>query len=287
MKTLCLFVVTAAVVFGQAAPAPFVTKEIAKDVYWVNGGGGNSGVIVGAKGVTVIDAKITADGGKQLLAEVAKITPKPVETVILTHSDGDHVNGLAAFPAGVTVIAHENNKKEQEAALSAGGRGAPPADHLPTKLISKDKDELTIDGVKYVLHHWGPAHTSGDLIVELPAQKIVFTGDIIATQRQDPIIHLEKKGSSEGWITTTRGIIALNATTYIPGHGDPQTKADIETRLKNTEEKRNKIKAMLAQGKSVDEIRTAVGDPAPVTTPGRGPAFGSLVDIVNQESMQK
>ena len=46
------------------------------------------------------------------------MTPKPVTTVILTHSDGDHVNGLAAFPAGVNVIAHANNRKEQEAAIA-------------------------------------------------------------------------------------------------------------------------------------------------------------------------
>jgi cyclase len=282
-----ILIIFAALASAQQAPAPFVTKELAKDVYWVNGGGGNSGVIIGKSGVTIVDAKTTLDGGKQLLAEVAKLTPKPVQTVILTHSDGDHVNGLAAFPSGVTVIAHENNKKEQEAALKAGGRGAAPADHLPTKLVTKNKESMTIDGVKYTLLHWAPAHTSGDLVVELPAQKIVFTGDIIATQRPDPIIHLEKAGSTDGWITTTKGIAALNATTYIPGHGDPQTKADIEQRLKSTEEKRAKIKTLLAQGKTPDEIRTAVGDPPPPATPGRGPAFGSLVDIVAQENAKK
>jgi cyclase len=269
---------------AQQAPAPFVTKEIAKDVYWVNGGGGNSGVLVGKKGVIVIDAKTTPDGGKQLLAEIAKVTPKPVTTVILTHSDGDHVNGLAAFPTGLTIIAHENNKKEQEAALKGGGRGAPPADKLPTKLVSKEKEAMTMDGFKLVLHNWGPAHTSGDLIVELPAQKIVFTGDIIATQRPDPIIHAEKNGSTEGWIKTTRGIVALNATTYIPGHGDQQTKSDIEQRLKATTEKHDKIKALLAQGKSPAEIRQALGIPEPAAGRGGGPAFGDMVDIMALEA---
>jgi glyoxylase-like metal-dependent hydrolase (beta-lactamase superfamily II) len=60
----------------------------------------------------VVDAKINPAGGKELLDDIAKITPKPVTTVILTHSDRDHVNGLASFPAGVEVIAHEGNKKE-------------------------------------------------------------------------------------------------------------------------------------------------------------------------------
>src|ERR1700739_2112238 len=103
------------------APTPFTTHQIKPNVYWVEGGGGNSGVIVGDKGVIVVDAKTTPAGGKELLEQIAKITPKPVTTVILTHSDGDHVNGLAAFPAGITIIAHENNKKEQEKALEAGG----------------------------------------------------------------------------------------------------------------------------------------------------------------------
>ncbi|HTR39334.1 MAG TPA: MBL fold metallo-hydrolase [Bryobacteraceae bacterium] len=99
-----------------------MAHELKPNVYWVGGGGGNSGVIIGDKGVIVVDAKTTPAGGKELLEDIAKITPKPVITVILTHSDGDHVNGLAAFPEGITIIAQENNKKEQEAGLAAGGR---------------------------------------------------------------------------------------------------------------------------------------------------------------------
>src|ERR1700683_3203103 len=149
---------------GPAAPAaPFMAHQLKPNVYWIEGGGGNSGVIIGDKGVIVIDAKTTAAGGKELLDNIAKLTPKPVTTVILTHSDADHVNGTASFPAGVTVIAHENNKKEQEKALAAGGRGAPPSDHLPSQVIAKNKEDLKIDGVKLEVHHWANAHTSGDL----------------------------------------------------------------------------------------------------------------------------
>jgi glyoxylase-like metal-dependent hydrolase (beta-lactamase superfamily II) len=200
---------TALSIFGTVpdaqppAPAPFTTHQLKPNVYWIEGGGGNSTVIIGDKGVIVVDAKTTAAGGKELLDDIAKITPKPVTTVILTHSDGDHVNGLASFPSGITIIAQENDKKEQQAALAAGGRGAPPADHLPTQVVSKNKQNLKIDGVKLELFHWAPAHTSGDLVVYLPDQKIVATGDIIAGQGA-PLIHREKNGSSEGWITTTK-----------------------------------------------------------------------------------
>jgi glyoxylase-like metal-dependent hydrolase (beta-lactamase superfamily II) len=252
-----------AVAIGQAPqqPAPpFVTHQLKPNVYWIEGGGGNSTVIVGTKGVIVVDAKTTKAGGQELLDDIAKITPKPVTTVILTHSDGDHVNGLAAFPAGVKVIAQENNKKEQEAALAAGGRGAPPADHQPTQVITKEKETLTIEGEKVELYHWAPAHTSGDLIVYLPKDKIVATGDIISTGNPYPRIHDEKHGSTEGWLTTAKGMATLDADTFIPGHGAIQTKNEIEKRIADAEARRNQVKEMVAQGKSLDEIKAAVGD---------------------------
>ncbi len=271
------------------APAPFTTHQLKPNVYWIEGGGGNSGVIVGDKGVIVIDAKTTAAGGKELLEDIAKITPKPVTTVILTHSDGDHVNGLAAFPAGITIIAHENNKKEQQAALTAGGRGAPPADHLPTRVVTKNKESFKINGVKVEVFHWAPAHTSGDLVVYLPADKIVFTGDIIAMQLPDPLIHLEKNGSSEGWIATAKGMVALNATQYVPGHGDVQMKPAIQKRLADAEAKRAKIKDLVAQGKSLEEIKVAVGDPPPAQGRGGrgGPGFASFTEVVYKELTRK
>ena len=268
------------------AQAPFTTHQLKPNVYWIEGGGGNSGVIVGDKGVIVIDAKTTAAGGKELLDDIAKITPKPVTTVILTHSDGDHVNGLAAFPAGITIIAHEGNMKEQQTALAAGGRGAPPAGHLPTQVVTKNKENLKIDGVKLEVLHWAPAHTSGDLVVYLPSEKIVFAGDIIAVQLPDPLIHLEKNGSSEGWITTTKGIVGLHADQIVPGHGPVQTNADVQARLTHAEEKRAKIKELVGQGKSLDEVRSAVGD-APSATVGRGPNFASFTEVVYKELTKK
>ena len=254
--------VLTAVATGQATPpaTPFVTHQLKPNIYWIEGGGGNSTIIVGTNGVIVVDAKTTKAGGQELLDDIARITPKPITTVILTHSDGDHVNGLAAFPAGVRVIAHENNKQEQETALAAGGRGAPPADHLPTQVITKQKETLTIEGEKLELYHWAPAHTSGDLIVYLPNQKVVATGDIISATNLYPRIHDEKNGSTEGWIITAKGIVALNADTFVPGHGNIQTKADIEKKITDAVARRNQVKDMVAQGKSLDDIKAAVGD---------------------------
>jgi cyclase len=261
INTLAWTSLGTAVAIAQGPPAaPFVTHQLKPNIYWVEGGGGNSTVIVGNTGVIVVDVKVSKAGGAELLADIAKITPKPVTTVILTHSDGDHINGLAAFPPGLKIIAQANNKKEQEAAIAAGGPGAPAAANLPNQLVTKPKESLTIDGVKLELYHWAPAHTSGDLVVYLPTEKIVATGDIIATNNPYPRIHDEKNGSTDGWITTTKGIIALDADTYISGHGNIQTKADIEKRLADAIARRNQVKAMKEQGKSLDEIKAAVGD---------------------------
>src|SRR5579862_4286261 len=280
-----LIVLAAAAQAQQPAP-PLVVKPIKGGVYWTQGGvGGNTGFIIGQNGVIVIDAKTSPDSAKEMLAEIAKLTQKPVTHVILTHSDGDHVNGLAAFPKGLTIIAHENNKKEQEAALSAGGRGAPPADYLPTQVVTKNKESLKIDGVNVTLLHWAPAHTSGDLVVSLPAEKIVFTGDLITTNGPYPLIHGEKHGSSEGWVESVKGMIALNADTYVTGHGELQTKADLQKKLADVQERRAKVKELVGQGKSLDEVKAALGEtPAPGAPPARFPSF---TDVVYQELTKK
>ena len=160
--------------------------KIKDNVYFVQGGAGsNNGVIVGKTGVIVVDTKITPASEKDVLAEIAKITPNPVNAAIITHSDGDHVNGLAALPASVTVIAQENCKAEMVA--SAGTRNPAPQDRLPTKTYAKT-DKLTIDGVHIRLYHWAPGHTSGDTIVYLPDQKVVFGGDLLASAQTAPTL---------------------------------------------------------------------------------------------------
>jgi cyclase len=276
-------------VLAQQPPAQTLTVHPLKEgtAYWIEGAGGNSTVVIGQNGVIVVDAKITPAAGKQVVEEVAKLTKKPITHVILTHSDGDHVNGLAGFPDGLTIIAHQGDKAEQEAALKAGGRGAPPANRLPNMVVTKNKESMKIDGVNVTLLHWAPAHTNGDLVVFFPDLKIVATGDIIATQLPDPLIHLNKNGSSEGWIKTAKGILSLNADQFVPGHGDIQTKADIQKRLSSAEEKRSKIAAMVKQGKSLDEIREALGDKPAAGRGGRGPAFASFTEVVYQELTKK
>jgi len=270
------------VALAQPAAQPLTVKMAKKNVYVAEGGGGNSGIIIGDKGVIVIDAKTTQQSGMQVVDEVKKLTNKPITTVILTHSDGDHVNGLAGFPSGLTIIAHANNKMEQEQAIAAGGPGAPPKDRLPTKLVTQSRESDTIDGVKMTLIHIAPAHTSGDLAVYLPDEKMVFTGDLVATTLPDPLIHLQKHGTSQGWIDFVSALVKLDADTYVPGHGDIQTKAQVEARLKNAEAKRAEIASLVKQGKSLDEVKSALGESA-----GGAQRFPSFTETTYEELTKK
>jgi cyclase len=257
---------------GRGAPQPLMVHQLKQNIYWVEGGGGNSGVIVGNNGVIVVDAKTSAAGGAELVADIAKITPKPITTVIITHSDGDHVNGLASFPKGIAIIAHENCKTEMQA--MQGPAAAALADYMPTRTVMRNTEDVTIEGVKLRLTHFAPAHTSGDLMVYLPDDKIMFTGDIVATQSPYPLIHAEKNGTSDGWITTMKGILAIDATTFVPGHGDVQMKADLQKRLADTTARRDQIKALVAQDKSLDDVRVALNEPPPAQRGGGGGGGG-------------
>jgi cyclase len=261
---------------------PLVVTKLTDNVYLAKGGVGsnqdNVGFVVGKTGVILVDSKDSAESETNVLAEIAKITPKPVNTVIVLHSD--HMLGLAALPAGVTIIAHENTKKEMQVATA---RDAAPQDRLPTKLITKN-EKLTIDGVRVQLFHWAPAHTSGDLIVYFPAEKVVFGGDLIVTDRapDDMPLHSDLHGSAKGWIENMKGMLALKADIYVTGHGDTFTKDDVKEKLVLVQAKWDKIQAMVMQGKSLDDVKTALGES---TAPPKRNAQGNLPPLTTTEIM--
>lgn len=258
-----------AVAFLHAASPELTAKKVKDNVYVVEGGVSNSTIIIGQGGVIVVDAENRPSDGRQLVVEAGKLTNKPLTTVILTHSDPDHVRGLGGFPHGLTIIAHENDKKEIEQDLAAGGDKSPPRDYLPNKIITKTREDMTIDGVKLALIHVAPAHTSGDLAVYLPDEKLIVSGDLLSDG--DPTIHLEKNGSSEGWIRFVSALVALDADVFVRGHADVTTGDQVRAILAKTQAKRAKIVELVKAGRSLDEIKQAVGDP--LKNPSRFPSF--------------
>jgi glyoxylase-like metal-dependent hydrolase (beta-lactamase superfamily II) len=262
----------------NTSSATLETQQIADGVYVVKGGVANTGFIVGEKEVLAVDAEMTADQAKQMIAEIKKVTSKPLTTIILTHSDGDHVNGLNGFPEGLEIISTVRAKEEMQQALSAPN--APPLQsYLPTRTFS-DRMDFNLAPERIQLLHYGPAHTSGDLAVFLPGKKLVFVGDLVFIGR-DPLIHRHKNGRSAGLIKTLRALLELDADRYIPGHGDIVTKAEIGNVLKNLEEKQAKVKSLIEEGKSLEEVKEAFGIADGPAKGGMG--FPSLVENIYLE----
>ncbi len=261
---------------------PIKVTKITPTVYFVQGGvhgnNGNSGVIVGNHGVIVIDAKLNADGAKLMLDAIHQITPKPVTDLIFTHSHLDHVGGAAAFPRGITIIAHENAKAEIEKAIAAGGPRAPPREAIPTQVVHGSGTTLTIQGVRLRLIHVAPAHTTGDLAIWLPAQRILFAGDLMATTLKRPLVCAEC--TVEGYIRFYKVLTALGAKTVVTGHGTLVTNAELEQRAKEVSNAYGKVKALVAQGKSLQDVERAMGDRPSEAGPGgafRIPPFSEVI----------
>ena len=276
--TLVLF---GAVAFAQPFP-PVTVKKLRDNVYVANGGGGASTIVIGQNGVIIVDAKNREPDGKQLFEEVGKLTNKPITTVIFTHSDPDHVRGLTGFPKGLhlTIIAHENDKKEIDQDLAAGGQASPPKEYLPNKIVTQDRESMTIEGVKMELIHIAPAHTTGDLAVYFPDYKVVASGDLLGDG--DPSIHLFKNGTSEGWIKFVSALVDLDADSFVRGHGDVGTKEQARQALANAIAKRGKIADLVKQGKSLDEVKQALGEP--VKPSGR---FQTFTETTYEELTKK
>jgi len=265
-SVLILSIAAAAAPSPQAKPAPqapepLTVQPVAKDLYLVKGGAGaNAAFAVAKKGVVVIDAKMTPEAAAGMLAEIAKVTPRPVTMVILTHSDGDHVNGLPGFPKGLKIFAHANVKRDMEKAAADL-----PAlkDYLPTLVYGS---AMSPPGLSrdILLRHYGPAHTDGDTCIFFRRLGIAFVGDLIFAGR-DPLVHLQKGGTALGYVKTLEELLAAKppVKTFLSGHADPLTRADVETLKNSLADKLAKVKDMVAAGKSLDDVRKAFGLEAP------------------------
>jgi cyclase len=265
--------------FAQPAASKMTTQKLTDHIFMVRGGVANTGFVIGNNGVLVIDANMSVEDTHLTLDEIRKTTPLPVSMLILTHSDGDHVNGIGGYPQGIEIIAHEQAKKEMEAAFKAPDLQSLRA-WLPGKTFN-DEMNLVFGSEKIRLLYFGPAHTSGDAVVFFPDEKLAFIGDLVFLGR-DPVIHTEKGGSSTGILNTLKALLEMDAERYVPGHNDVVTKSDISAEIKSIEEKQEKIKPMIQQGKSLDEVKKAMGIVDSPANAG-GFRFPSLVEIIYNE----
>jgi cyclase len=283
-------VLLAGTAFGQQntpapqGPAPITIQPITLNLLLVKGGtGANSGLIIGDREIFAIDAKMSPESVQEMLAEIKKTVPFPVTKIILTHSDQDHVNGLPGFPKGLAVISQEEVKADMiKAAVDL------PAlqDYLPT-VVFKDELKLRTGRRTVLLRHYGPAHTSGDTVVYVDADRTAFVGDLIFIGR-DPLIHRSKSGSSFGLVKTLKAILGHrpHIDSFIPGHGDMVTRDELQRLVRSIETKQSRIKSLIAEGKSLDEIKKVFQIEDKPAADGR-PQFMSLVEVIYQELTEK
>ncbi|HDZ26796.1 MAG TPA: MBL fold metallo-hydrolase, partial [Candidatus Aminicenantes bacterium] len=172
---ILIFSLSSSITAQQQEPAPVKASQVKGNIYEVEGGrGANAGFFIGENEVLVIDAKMTEESAKHMIAEIKKLTSNPIKHVILTHSDGDHVNGLAGFPANVIIAAHHQTAKDMDNAF----KDAKLRSYLPGFTFSK-KMKIHFGDKIVKLFHFGPAHTSGDVVVYFPDEKVAFIGDLL------------------------------------------------------------------------------------------------------------
>ncbi|MBN2265620.1 MAG: MBL fold metallo-hydrolase [Candidatus Aminicenantes bacterium] len=256
---------------GQAPSQPPLTMHrIAGNLFLVKGGSGaNTAFYITKNEVFAIDAKMSVESAKEMQEAVRRLTIIPVTTVILTHRDGDHINGLPGFRKGLSLIAHERCKADMvEAAKSMPAL----ADYLPNATYNESRLHLyNDDDGEIELAYFGPAHTSGDTVVVFPREKAAFVGDLVFVGR-DPVIHRSKGGRSDGCIRTLEALLEIKPPLeiFLSGHADPAGRAEIEAAVASLEALRSKIKALVDAGKTLADVKKAFGiEEAPAPPGGR------------------
>ncbi len=181
----------------------------------------NSLIIVTRDGVVVVDGQGSEAQTKRLVDEIAKITPQPIKYMIIGADHVDHIGGNAAFPGGVTFIAHPTSKAVIERmASAAAGRGGAPARRpipIPQETVA-DKRTLTLGGTDIQIMFLGRAHTGGDLEVYLPRENIMWMSEVFFN-RLYPSVGGGFTAFPTEWIETIKKAEAMKAGLYVPNHG--------------------------------------------------------------------
>ncbi len=261
----------------QQQPAALEMHKITEHVYEIRGGSGaNAGLIITDTEALVVDAKMSIESAQDMLEAVKSVTDKALTKLLITHSDGDHVNGIPGIPNGVDLCVHGNSLNYMnEIFRPRNVKG------LRTGLSFSKQLDILSGSLHVQMRHFGPAHTDGDAVVFIPQDKVAFVGDLIFIDR-DPLIHKHKHGHSFGLVKVLKAILELDAEIFLHGHGWPAGRSDIQEFIQALEAKQSQIKALMEEGKSLEQIKAVfeVEDRPP--QPGRIPR-PSLVEIIYTE----
>jgi len=194
--------------------------------YENSGHNNNYSFVITGSGVVVVNS------GSYLLAkalhdEIKAITDQPVRLVINENGQGHAMLGNGYWrDQNITVLAHADAAAEFERSgygslanlkrfakeKSAESRVQPPSETMT--------DSLTVEfGDKRIEVMWlGTSHSTGDVVVWLPDERLVIAGDMAFHERLLPIF---EDADTLAWLDSWERFEALEALYVIPGHGHP------------------------------------------------------------------
>lgn len=263
-KIACVFVLclvfVATLSFAQSQEVePIEFRKLSDRLYQVVGGrGANGGAFIGDEGVLVIEAKMDKSSVDQIIAGVKRLTDKPIQYLIDTHSDGDHVTGNQYFPGGTVIIAHENCRKEFFHKLRDGTESPwndpKMAPFLPS-VTYRDQMNLYLGSAKVELWYFGVGHTTGDTVVYFPEEKTAFIGDQIFLTRVQ-LIHSYKGGNSFGHVRNlTKMLATLDAERFCSGHSEVTDRVGIQAQIDQMKARQQKVRGLIEAGKTLEQVQ--------------------------------
>ena len=181
----------------------------------------NTGFIVGAESVTVIDTCFTERRSRWFREAVERTAPgKALRTLVNTHHHGDHTHGNWVFADEAVIVGHEKCREEVIAAGHSTTGLFPGVDWgeiriAPPEVTFEERLTLWVDDLRVELIYMGPAHTTNDIVAWIPERGVLFTGDLVFNGGTP----FAMMGSVAGWLEALARLRALGAAAIVPGHG--------------------------------------------------------------------
>ena len=207
-----------------------LTHHVKDNIYYLEGSGGNIGVIIGDDGVLIVDNQFAPLTNK-IEAAITDLTKLPVTFVVNSHFHYDHTDGNENFgKAGAFIVAQDNARRRMESAqVLASGYSQRRYEKvgLP-KITFFDAMRFYFNDEPIHITYNGPGHTDGDAQVYFLQSNVIHTGDMFVRYVL-PFIDQNNGGSLDGMIEATDRLASQinDETIIIPGHGQLSTRDDL------------------------------------------------------------
>ena len=237
----------------------FKSTKLTKNIFMLQGKGGNLGLIKGKQGILLIDAdyKIMSDALKSELTKYGGVNKLAYS--INTHWHGDHTQGNLALGHHAQIIAHDNVRARllttQEIKLFKMVSKPYPKHALPSITYEK-KLSLHINNEDIEVVHFPNGHTDGDSIVFFKNANVVHMGDHFFSGFY-PFVDVSHGGNVLNMAKNIKIVLAMlnDKTKIIPGHGPLSNKKDLQAFYDMLIGTSAEIKAMKDKGLSLEKIK--------------------------------